>query len=228
MAFLDEACAGDEELRREVESLLEVQRQGGQAFWENQLWKQSPEDLGRNEPASLIGTTAWALPDSRLFSARAGWELSTRRATSIWTASLPSRCFLPNSWQIRIARGDLSRKPKRPRHLNHPNIITIHDIASDNGTDFIVMEYVQGKTLGQLIPRRGLKLNEVLKYAIQIADALAKAQAAGIIHRDLKPGNIMVGEGGLVKVLDFGLAKLTERPQVGEDESTRYNAALDG
>jgi eukaryotic-like serine/threonine-protein kinase len=66
-----------------------------------------------------------------------------------------------------------------------------------------------------------MKLNEVLKYAIQIADALAKAQAAGIIHRDLKPGNIMVGEGGLVKVLDFGLAKLTERPQVREDEATR-------
>ena len=113
------------------------------------------------------------------------------------------------------------QEAKAASALNHPNIITIHDIASDNGTDFIVMEYVEGKTLGQLIPRRGLKLNEVLKHAIQIADALAKAHAAGIIHRDLKPGNIMVSEGGLVKVLDFGLAKLTERPQIGEDESTR-------
>ena len=132
---------------------------------------------------------------------------------------------------IKVLPPELVADPDRKRRfvqeakaasaLNHPNIITIHDIASDNGTDFIVMEYVQGKTLGQLIPRRGLKLNDVLKYAIQIADALAKAQAAGIIHRDLKPGNIMVGEGGLVKVLDFGLAKLTERPQVGEEESTR-------
>ena len=132
---------------------------------------------------------------------------------------------------IKVLPPELVADPDRKRRfvqeakaasaLNHPNIITIHDIASDNGTDFIVMEYVQGKTLGQLIPRRGLKLNDVLKYAIQIADALAKAHAAGIIHRDLKPGNIMVNEGGLVKVLDFGLAKLTERPQIGEEESTR-------
>ncbi len=139
---------------------------------------------------------------------------------------------------IKVLPPELVADPDRKRRfvqeakaasaLNHPNIITIHDIASDNGTDFIVMEYVEGKTLGQLIPRRGLKLNEVLKYAIQIADALAKAQAAGIIHRDLKPGNIMVDEGGLVKVLDFGLAKLTERPQIGEEESTRSIPALDG
>jgi serine/threonine protein kinase len=82
------------------------------------------------------------------------------------------------------------------------------------------MEYVQDKTLDHVIPRRGLKLNEALKYAVEIADALTKANAAGIIHRDLKPGNIMVGEGGLVKVLDFGLAKLIERPPMGEDQST--------
>jgi serine/threonine-protein kinase len=111
-----------------------------------------------------------------------------------------------------VADSDRKRRfvqeAKAASALNHPNIITIHDISSDNGTDFMVMEYVEGKTLGQLIPRRGLKLNEVLKYAIQVSDALTKAQAAGIIHRDLKPGNIMVGEDGLVKVLDFGLAKL--------------------
>jgi len=94
--------------------------------------------------------------------------------------------------------------------LNHPNIVTIHDIASDNGVDFIVMELVRGKTIDQLISRRGLRLNELLSYAIQTADALSKAHAAGIVHRDLKPGNIMVTEEGRVKVLDFGLAKLTE------------------
>src|SRR5215831_14280092 len=91
--------------------------------------------------------------------------------------------------------------------LNHPNIVIIHDIASEDGTDFIVMEYVEGKTLGQLIPRRGMRLDEILHYAIQIAGALAKAHAAGIIHRDLKPGNVMVTAEGRVKLLDFGLAK---------------------
>jgi serine/threonine protein kinase len=83
------------------------------------------------------------------------------------------------------------------------------------------MEHVQGKTLDQLIGRKGLKLGDTLKYGVQIADALSRAHAAGIIHRDLKPGNLMVDEHGLVKVLDFGLAKLTEAAPAGVDESTR-------
>jgi len=111
------------------------------------------------------------------------------------------------------------REAKAASALNHPNIITIHDITNDNGTDFIAMEFVDGKTLDQLIPRKGMRLNEALRIAIQIADALARAHEAGIIHRDLKPANIMVDAHGHVKLLDFGLAKLTER-LLGEDEST--------
>ncbi len=130
---------------------------------------------------------------------------------------------------IKVLPSGVAANPDRKRRfmqeakaasaLNHPNIVTIHDIATDNGVDFIVMEYVRGKALDQLIPRKGLRTAETLKYAIQIADALAKAHAAGIVHRDLKPGNIMVGDEGQVKVLDFGLAKLTER-QIGENDST--------
>jgi serine/threonine protein kinase len=106
--------------------------------------------------------------------------------------------------------------------LNDPNIVTIYEIASENGTDFIAMEYVDGKTLGQLIPKRGMRLEETLRYAIQMAGALAKAHAAGIVHRDLKPGNIMINAEGRVKLLDFGLAKLTEaNPPGGPDEDTR-------
>ena len=93
--------------------------------------------------------------------------------------------------------------------LNHPNIITIHDIVPDGGEDFMVMEYVSGQTLGNLIPPGGLGPGEVLRIAVQIADGLAAAHAAGIVHRDLKPGNIMVTEPGRVKLLDFGLAKLS-------------------
>jgi len=104
--------------------------------------------------------------------------------------------------------------------LNHPNIVTVHDIDQWDGIDFIAMEYVEGKTLGELIGRKGLKLNEALKYAIQIADALAKSHAAGIVHRDLKPGNVMVTPDGRVKVLDFGLVKLTETAPVGPEDST--------
>src|SRR5215471_6460831 len=87
--------------------------------------------------------------------------------------------------------------------LNHPNIITIHDIASEGGAQFIVMEYVAGRTLDQIIPRKGMRLAEVLKIAVQMADALAAAAAAGVIHRDIMSGNIMVTENSHVKVLDF-------------------------
>src|SRR5256714_6252433 len=102
------------------------------------------------------------------------------------------------------------QEAKAASALNHPNIVHIYDIAEADGIQFIAMEYVPGKTLDQLIGRKGLRLNETLKYAIQIADALAQAHSAGIIHRDLKPSNIIVAENGHVKVLDFGLAKLTE------------------
>ena len=105
--------------------------------------------------------------------------------------------------------------------LNHPNIITIHDIVHEDGADCLVMEFVGGKTLDQVVPKKGLRLNDVLKYAVQIADALARAHAAGIVHRDLKPSNVMVTDDGLVKVLDFGLAKLTGPVSLGEEDATR-------
>jgi len=95
--------------------------------------------------------------------------------------------------------------------LNHPNIITIYDIISEGDIEFMVMEFVPGKTLVDLIPKGGLRVPQVLPLAVQIADALSAAHAIGIVHRDLKPGNIMVTENGRVKVLDFGLAKLTGR-----------------
>ncbi len=94
--------------------------------------------------------------------------------------------------------------------LNHPNIIQTYDIDTADGADYIAMEYVQGRTLDRLIGRKGLPLGEVLRYAVQIADGLAAAHAAGIVHRDLKPANIMITDKGVVKVLDFGLAKLVE------------------
>src|SRR5439155_21269634 len=105
--------------------------------------------------------------------------------------------------------------------LNHPNIVVIHDISSQNGLDYMVMECVAGKTLDALIPRQGMRLGDALKVAVQMADALVRAHAAGIVHRDLKPSNVMVSEDGHVKLLDFGLAKLTEIAPAGEDERTR-------
>lgn len=132
---------------------------------------------------------------------------------------------------IKVLTGSGSSDPDRRRRfiqeaqaasaLNHPNIITIHDILTDGESQFMVMEHVQGKTLGDLIPKGGLRVPQVLKFAMQMTDALQTAHAAGIIHRDLKPGNVMVTEAGLVKVLDFGLAKLAEPAPITQDDATR-------
>jgi predicted Ser/Thr protein kinase len=113
--------------------------------------------------------------------------------------------------------------------LNHPSIITIHDVISEGDTEFMVMEYVHGKTLNDLIPKGGLRVPLLIKYALQMADALSTAHAVGIVHRDLKPANAMVTDSGLVKVLDFGLAKLTDQgpvPDSGDDRTrTMANVA---
>jgi serine/threonine-protein kinase len=93
--------------------------------------------------------------------------------------------------------------------LNHPNIITIHDVVSADGLGFMVMEFVSGVTLDDLVPKHGLDAQKTLDIAVQMADALQAAHAAGIVHRDLKPANVMVTGAGLVKILDFGIAKLT-------------------
>ena len=98
------------------------------------------------------------------------------------------------------------REAKAISQLQHPHICTLHDIGHHDGTDFLVMEYLEGETLAERLRRGGLRPQELLKIAIQIADALSRAHRAGIVHRDLKPGNIMLTAAG-AKLLDFGLAK---------------------
>jgi serine/threonine protein kinase len=121
---------------------------------------------------------------------------------------------------IKVLRADRVTDPNRKRRfaqeakaasgLNHPNIVTIYDIGEDNGLDFIVMEFLPGRSLDTLIPSKGLRVSEALDRAIPVCSGVAKAHAAGIVHRDLKPANIFVTDEGAVKVLDFGLAKLVE------------------
>ena len=109
--------------------------------------------------------------------------------------------------------------------LNHPSIVTIHEIEQDGGVDFIVMELVPGKSLDKLIPKGGMPLGETLRLAIPIADALARAHGAGIVHRDLKPANVVVGDGAVPKVLDFGLAKLLAREDVAAEDTLSEDTA---
>jgi tetratricopeptide (TPR) repeat protein/tRNA A-37 threonylcarbamoyl transferase component Bud32 len=115
-------------------------------------------------------------------------------------------------------------------NLNHPNILTIHEVGTDDGRHFIATEFIDGVTLRRKAAEAPLEIREILDIAIQIAGALEEAHAAGIIHRDIKPDNVMVRRNGYVKVLDFGLAKLTEtvdRSPLDPDAATRVLVQTD-
>jgi len=207
-AFLEEGCGGDAELRGEVESLLAADAQA-QDFIESPALDMAAQALTEADPPTLVGKKLGAYQILSPLGAGGMGEVYKAQDTR-----------LKRTVALKVLPLDRTSDPERKRRfvqeaqaasaLNHPNIITIHDIGREDGIDFVVMEYVAGKTLEQLIPRHGTGLNDVLKISIQVADALAQAHAAGIIHRDLKPGNVMMTGDGLVKVLDFGLAKLTQ------------------
>ena len=112
------------------------------------------------------------------------------------------------------------REAKAASALHHPGIVTIHDICSDAGVDFIVMEWIDGKTLAEVIPSKGMRAVQALRYGVQMADALAAAHGAGILHRDLKPSNVMITHEGRIKILDFGLAKILESSDASSDATT--------
>ena len=129
--------------------------------------------------------------------------------------------FLPaEALTVASRRERFVREAKAASALNHPNIVTIYEINSDLGVDFIAMELVRGRSLAELLGTRGrLSPDEVIHYAVQIAEGVGKAHRAGIVHRDIKPGNIMVTDDGLLKILDFGIAKLSEPPEAGSDSA---------
>ncbi len=215
-AFLAEACASDEELRQDVEAMLAADAKPG-GFLDQPADDLAASAMRPGDHRSLIGR--------RFLSYEVVSQLGAGGMGEVYRARDSK---LKREVAIKVLPAALASDPDRMSRfqreaqvlaaLNHPNIVTIYDIDACEGMDFIAMEYVSGRTLDQLIPRRGMKTAEVLRCAVQTADALAAAHAAGIIHRDLKPGNIMVGDSGLVKVLDFGLAKLTEK--TGPEEAT--------
>ncbi len=132
-------------------------------------------------------------------------------------------------------RARFEREAKAVAALDHPNIVTIHSVEEAEGVHFYTMQLVKGKTLTELIPKKGMPLNKFFEIAIPLADAVSAAHEQGIIHRDLKPDNLMVGDDGRLKILDFGLAKLKpgmqspgsvsfphNRPQLRDESSARW------
>jgi tetratricopeptide (TPR) repeat protein/predicted Ser/Thr protein kinase len=207
-AFLRSACAGDEEMEREVRSLLTSERRAG-AFLEGPAIAVA---------ARAIQSAPQLLEDSTLTELCAGTCLGPYRIESKLGEGGMGEVFratdtrLGRAVAIKIVRepfsGRFEREARAISSLNHPNICTLYDV----GPNYLVMELVEGETLATVLKQGPLSLERVRQYGEQIAAALGEAHAKGIVHRDLKPGNIMIAKSG-VKVLDFGLAKS------GQDET---------
>jgi serine/threonine protein kinase len=217
-SFLKESCAGDADLRREVESLLEHDRRAG-GFMDSPAPGVTGENHASDPYHDYLGRS---LMHYRIVEkiGEGGMgivyrALDTHLNRPVAIKVLPLEIVADPDRRVRFVQ-----EARAASALNHPNIVQVYDIDQSDGTDFIAMEYVSGKRLDELIPRKGMRLNDALKYSVQIADALAAAHAAGIVHRDLKPANVMVTEKGLVKVLDFGLAKLTESAEKDQSGTT--------
>ena len=220
--FLDRACAGDASLRAEVESLLESHESAGDFLekpvvqWprgENEkLLVEIGQTLGRYRLEEKLGQGGTGVV-YRAVDTRLGRPVAIKVLPMLFLAD-PRR------------RKRFVQEAKAASALNHPNVVTVHEIDESDGIGFIAMEYVEGEPLSKLISPK-MKLAGALKISLQIADALAAAHAAGVVHRDVKPANIMVTPSGLVKLLDFGLAKLSE-PDSGssEDPASRLGMVL--
>jgi serine/threonine protein kinase/predicted esterase len=215
-AFVAQACADDAEMQREVESLLSFEAQADD-FIEKPALAVAAELMAEDNATSLAGKQITQYQVTKLLGAGGMGEVYLAEDSSLGRKValklLPSQ-FTTDDERVRR----FEREAKAASALNHPNIITIHEIGASENLHFIATEFIAGETLRQRLANGKLKINDALDIAMQIASALAAAHEAGIIHRDIKPENVMLRKDGYVKVLDFGLAKLTEA--VASDATT--------
>jgi len=204
-AYLREACAGDEALQQEVQSLL-LQEQRGNSFLEEPAINGLAKGLKVGVTQSLIGRKVGSYQIISLLGAGGMGEVYEARDNklerNVAIKALP-RDFTHDAERLSRFR----REAKMLASLNHPNIATIYGLEQSEGAHYLVMELVPGKTLADRVKVGAMPVKEALKIAVQIAEALEAAHERGIIHRDLKPANVKVTPEGRVKVLDFGLAK---------------------
>lgn len=211
--YLARECVGDDELRQEVESLIEATEKRDD-FLEHPalslgmqvLASESTEELTNQ----LIGSfkILSSLGNGGMGNVYLAEDTQLGRKVAL---KFLSGKFADNQW----AKRQFTKEAQAVAMLDHPNICTVHGFEEANGHSFIVMQYLEGERLDQLIKKRKLELSEVLSLSIQTASALAEAHAHGIIHRDIKPSNIIVTANRQLKVLDFGLAKLVQQQPGG-------------
>jgi len=214
--FLDEACAADEELRREVEAQIAYQQQASK-FLEEPAFKQHlgtqaslPALLiadSRTETESMEGRAISHYTILRKLGAGGMGEVYLALDTTL-SRKVAIKFLSQSSVAGEQAKKRLVREAKAAAALDHPHICAVYEVGEEGGYSFIVMQYVEGETLANRIQRQPIEVREVLEIAVQIADGLAEAHSHRIIHRDIKPQNVMRTSSGQVKVLDFGLARV--------------------
>src|SRR5687767_10412311 len=205
-SFLRKACAADSSLYSQVEALIASHDQAGN-FLEAPAFELLAESLDQSQ--SMIGRDLGPYRVVRRLGVGGMGEVylaeDTRLGRKVALKLLLAHFTLD---QERVRR--FQQEARAASALNVPNILTIHEIGQVGSRHFIVMELIEGETLRQHLSKAPITISEALDVAIQIASALSAAHAAGIVHRDIKPDNVMIRADGIVKVLDFGLAKLTE------------------
>jgi serine/threonine protein kinase/Tol biopolymer transport system component len=213
-AYLAEACAGDESLRGEVESLISSHEQASN-FIESPVYEVAAplfadqrvklpvgESIGPYRVVSLVGAGGMG----EVYRAR-----DSRLARDVALKVIPS-AYSGDSDRLRR----FEQEARAAGQLNHPNILAIYDTGTHDGVPYVVSELLEGETLRERIKGAALSQRKAVDYALQIAHGLAAAHDKGIVHRDLKPENLFITKDGRVKILDFGLAKLTQ-PQFGAE-----------
>ncbi|HUQ34581.1 MAG TPA: serine/threonine-protein kinase, partial [Pyrinomonadaceae bacterium] len=207
-AYLEEACAGDEDLKMEAAQLLTAHDEAGD-FIEEPAMALDAHVLIKDEGDVSIGRIIGPYRIVGRLGAGGMGEVYLAQDSRLGRlVALKVLLAFFASDRARLRR--FQREARAVSALNHPNILTIHEVGEADGVHFIATEFIDGRTLRELIAERSLALEEILDIAVQVASALAAAHAAGIIHRDIKPENIMRRADGVVKILDFGIAKLAE------------------
>ncbi len=222
-AFLEGACGGDEELRREVESLLAAHDKVGNYF-AAPAGEVASKLLAQRQNPSLISQSFSHYRVLSLIGAGGMGEVYLAEDTQLGrkvALKLLPKAFTNDRERVRR----FEQEARTTSSLNHPNIVMIFEVGQVQGRHFIATEYIDGQTLRARLSGARLELREALEVSAQIASALEAAHEAGIVHRDIKPENIMLRRDGYVKILDFGLAKLTER-QAADAEAEAHQISM--
>ena len=207
--FLQTACQGDEGLRREVESLIAYYERA-ENFIESPAFEVVPELLTDDRTGAIVGESIAHYRIESLIGVGGMGEVylarDERLGRKVALKFLPERLTANNTQLSRF-----KSEARAASALNHPNILTVYEIGTEGNRHFIATEFIEGVTLRATLVRGRMSVYDALEVAVQVASALAAAHKTGVVHRDIKPENIMIRPDGYVKVLDFGLAKLTEQ-----------------